>query len=84
MQGKELPIYIWYDEYPTHADRDYVGRVAKVERADSGYGLASLNITNINEKDRGWYNCKVLFLNRGPDLAVVSTSTLRHWWTLQR
>jgi hypothetical protein len=24
-----------------------------------GLGLASLNLTNIQEKDRGWYNCKV-------------------------
>jgi hypothetical protein len=24
-----------------------------------GLGLASLNLTNIQETDRGWYNCKV-------------------------
>ena len=34
-------------------------------------GLASLNITNVTESDRGWYNCKVLFLDRR---VVYSTS----------
>ncbi len=27
-----------------------------------GLGLASLNLTNIQESDRGWYNCKVRVL----------------------
>ncbi len=27
-----------------------------------GLGLASLNLTNIQESDRGWYNCKVSVL----------------------
>lgn len=33
---------------------------------NSSYGLASLNLTTIRESDRGWYNCKVYFLNRSP------------------
>ena len=33
---------------------------------DSNYGLASLNLTNIRESDQGWYECKVVFLNRNP------------------
>lgn len=33
---------------------------------DSPYGLASLNLTNIRESDQGWYECKVVFLNRNP------------------
>lgn len=60
------PIYIWYDNYPSHIAKDYKGRVSRVH-ASSNYGLASLNITRVNELDRGWYNCKVLFLNRNPD-----------------
>lgn len=32
----------------------------------SSYGLASLNLTDIRESDRGWYNCKVYFLNKSP------------------
>ena len=31
-----------------------------------GLGAASLNLTNIQEGDRGWYNCKVIHLNRHP------------------
>ena len=50
-QGKELPVYIWYDNYPTHADKDYAGRVTKVEEDNPTYGLASLNITNVTESD---------------------------------
>ena len=26
----------------------------------------SLNLTRVTENDRGWYNCKVRFLNRSP------------------
>ena len=32
-----------------------------------GLGAASLNLTNIQEQDRGWYNCKVVLLNRQPE-----------------
>ena len=69
--GKELPVYIWYDTYPTHADKEYAGRVTKVDDDNPTYGLASLNITNVTESDRGWYNCKVLFLNRGAEKRPV-------------
>ncbi|XP_069675339.1 protein turtle isoform X2 [Periplaneta americana] len=63
--GLEIPIYIWYDTYPTHSGEGYEGRVSRVS-PDSPYGLASLNLTNIRESDQGWYECKVVFLNRSP------------------
>ncbi|KAJ9595427.1 hypothetical protein L9F63_013386, partial [Diploptera punctata] len=63
--GQEIPIYIWYDSYPTHSGEGYEGRVSRVS-PDSPYGLASLNLTNIRESDQGWYECKVVFLNRNP------------------
>ncbi|KAF4526583.1 hypothetical protein B566_EDAN015695 [Ephemera danica] len=63
--GVEIPIYIWYDSYPTHSGEGYEGRVSRVA-SDSPYGLASLNLTNIRESDQGWYECKVVFLNRSP------------------
>ena len=47
-KGKDAPIYIWYDEYPTHSDPEYEGRVYRVNPDLPHYGLASLNITNIN------------------------------------
>ena len=58
----------------------------RVDSSDQRYGLASLNLTKVTEKDRGWYNCKVLFLDRGPDAAVVSISSLSleesfNWYT---
>ncbi|XP_039285439.1 protein turtle [Nilaparvata lugens] len=65
-KGVEIPIYIWYDSYPTHSGEGYEGRVSRVA-PDSHYGLASLNLTNIRETDQGWYECKVVFLNRSPN-----------------
>ncbi|XP_050542439.1 protein turtle-like isoform X2 [Daktulosphaira vitifoliae] len=64
-KGLDIPIFIWYDNYPTHSGAGYEGRVARVS-PDSPYGLASLNLTNIQESDQGWYACKVVFLNRSP------------------
>ncbi|KAK6640494.1 hypothetical protein RUM44_012189 [Polyplax serrata] len=65
-QGVGIPIYIWYDSYPTHSGEGYEGRVSRVS-PDSPYGLASLNLTDIRESDQGWYECKVVFLNRSPN-----------------
>ncbi|ODM99651.1 Protein turtle [Orchesella cincta] len=65
FQGVEIPIHIWYDGYPTHSGEGYEGRVARVN-PNSSFGLASLNLTSIRESDRGWYNCRVYFLNRSP------------------
>lgn len=64
-QGSDLPIYIWYESYPEHIEEGYKGRVSRVSQ-DSPFGSASLNLTNIRESDQGWYECKVVFLNRDP------------------
>ncbi|XP_064471157.1 protein turtle-like isoform X2 [Ornithodoros turicata] len=53
----KIPIYIWYDGYPPHAADDYRDRI-------SLSGQSSLNLTNVREGDKGWYECKVFFLNR--------------------
>ncbi|XP_036225158.1 protein turtle isoform X4 [Bactrocera oleae] len=63
--GSDLPIYIWYESYPEHIEEGYKGRVSRVSQ-DSPFGSASLNLTNIKESDQGWYECKVVFLNRDP------------------
>lgn len=62
-----------YDNYPTHCSTDFLDpatnncRIAKVDPGNKkGLGAASLNLTNIQEGDRGWYNCKVIHLNRHP------------------
>lgn len=34
---------------------------------ESPFGAASLNLTDIRESDQGWYECKVVFLNRAPN-----------------
>ncbi|KOB73251.1 Protein turtle [Operophtera brumata] len=65
-KGQDIPIYIWYESYPTHSGEGYEGRVSRVA-PDSPYGAASLNLTNIRETDQGWYECKVVFLNRSPN-----------------
>ncbi|XP_017772989.1 PREDICTED: protein turtle isoform X2 [Nicrophorus vespilloides] len=62
----DIPIYIWYESYPTHSGEGYEERVSRVS-PDSPYGAASLNLTNIRESDQGWYECKVVFLNRSPN-----------------
>ncbi|CAH0560776.1 unnamed protein product [Brassicogethes aeneus] len=64
--GQDIPIFIWYESYPTHSGEGYEGRVSRVS-PDSPYGSASLNLTNIRESDQGWYECKVVFLNRSPN-----------------
>ncbi|XP_076274404.1 protein turtle-like isoform X1 [Rhynchophorus ferrugineus] len=66
LKGQDIPIYIWYESYPTHSGEGYEGRVSRVSE-DSPYGAASLNLTNIRETDQGWYECKVVFLNRSPN-----------------
>ncbi|XP_014468290.1 PREDICTED: protein turtle-like isoform X8 [Dinoponera quadriceps] len=66
VNGQEIPIYIWYESYPTHSGEGYEGRVSRVS-PNSPYGGASLNLTNIRESDQGWYKCKVVFLNRSPN-----------------
>ncbi|XP_055547077.1 protein turtle isoform X1 [Wyeomyia smithii] len=63
--GQEIPIYIWYESYPTHSGEGYEGRVSRAS-PDSSFGAASLNLTSIRETDQGWYECKVVFLNRPP------------------
>ena len=64
-------VFHRYDTYPSHTDEAYAGRVSKIDEDEgSNYGYASLRITNVTERDRGWYNCKVLFLNRGPEHGV--------------
>ncbi|XP_048516983.1 protein turtle isoform X4 [Dendroctonus ponderosae] len=65
LKGVDIPIYIWYESYPTHSAEGYEGRVGRVP-AGSNYGAASLNLTDIRESDQGWYECKVVFLNRSP------------------
>lgn len=65
-KGQDIPIYIWYESYPTHSGEGYEGRVSRVA-PNSPYGAASLNLTNIRESDQGWYECKVVFLNRSPN-----------------
>ena len=78
-RGSDTPIFIWYDNYPTHCSDAFVDkatnhcRIAKVDPGNKkGLGAASLNLTNIQETDRGWYNCKVVLLNREPEHKVRS------------
>ncbi|XP_076068866.1 immunoglobulin superfamily member turtle isoform X3 [Oratosquilla oratoria] len=62
-QHVKIPIYIWYDGYDPHVEDSYIGRVARVS-PDTTFGLASLNLTSVREKDQGWYECKVFYLDR--------------------
>ncbi|XP_070622464.1 protein turtle homolog A isoform X2 [Erythrolamprus reginae] len=55
--GFLLPIFIKFGLYSPRVDPDYVGRV----RIQAG---ASLQINRLRPEDQGWYECRVLFLNR--------------------
>lgn len=59
-QGDKVPIYIWYAGYPPHKGEGYKKRISLVNQA-------SINISDIQESDQGWYQCNLLFLNRVPD-----------------
>ncbi|XP_014210122.1 protein borderless isoform X1 [Copidosoma floridanum] len=59
-------IFSWYDG-TVSAVHGYSGRMHLIEDAQArGYGLGSVNLTNIRESDQGWYECKVIFPNRTP------------------
>lgn len=55
--GFLLPIFIKFGLYSPRVDPEYVGRV----RIQEG---ASLRIDQLRTEDQGWYECRVLFLDR--------------------
>ncbi|EHB13675.1 turtle-like protein A [Heterocephalus glaber] len=55
--GFLLPIFIQFGLYSPRIDPDYVGRV----QLQTG---ASLQIVGLRVEDQGWYECRVLFLDR--------------------
>ncbi|XP_023419485.1 protein turtle homolog A isoform X1 [Cavia porcellus] len=55
--GFLLPIFIQFGLYSPRIDPDYVGRV----RLQTG---ASLQIEGLRVEDQGWYECRVLYLDR--------------------
>jgi len=83
-KGSDLPIFIWYDDYPTHCSAEFRDkatnscRVSRVAENKLGLGVASLNLTNIQQSDRGWYNCKVVFLDRQPEQEIKDNGTWYH------
>jgi len=62
----KIPIFIWYEGYPPHAGDGYQGRT-------SLSGQASLQLSNVQESDQGWYECKVFFVNRPSELPKNGT-----------
>ncbi|XP_077179514.1 protein turtle homolog A isoform X2 [Paroedura picta] len=55
--GFLLPIFIKFGLYSPRVDPEYIGRVRV-------YQGASLRIDHLRAEDQGWYECRVLFLNR--------------------
>ncbi|KAG1679578.1 Protein turtle [Nymphon striatum] len=64
--GQAIPIYIWYQGYPPHFGEGYRNRISLVDEA-------SLNLTAVTEDDQGWYECKIVYLNRRPPTAENGT-----------
>ncbi|XP_038624379.1 protein turtle homolog A [Tachyglossus aculeatus] len=59
--GFLLPIFIQFGLYSPRVDPQYLGRVQL-------QGGASLRIDGLRAEDQGWYECRVLFLDRpGPE-----------------
>ncbi|XP_004613828.2 protein turtle homolog A isoform X2 [Sorex araneus] len=62
--GFLLPIFIQFGLYAPRVDPEYLGRV-QLQRG------ASLYIEGLRAEDQGWYECRVLFLDRpSPDEAA--------------
>ena len=68
---ESLTILRRHDGYPPHCSDDFfayhtnqcrIGIIELEKRKE--LGEASINLTNIQESDRGWYNCEVVFLSR--------------------
>ncbi|XP_060110962.1 protein turtle homolog A isoform X2 [Heteronotia binoei] len=55
--GFPLPIFIKFGLYSPRIDPEYIGRVRI-------YQGASLRIDQLRTEDQGWYECRVLFLDR--------------------
>ncbi|CAH1264017.1 IGSF9B [Branchiostoma lanceolatum] len=56
-QGVAIPVFILFNGYPPHIDPQFQGRV-------SLFRQASLRIDKVLAEDAGWYECKVVFLDR--------------------
>uniref|UniRef100_A0A672UVA1 Immunoglobulin superfamily member 9 n=1 Tax=Strigops habroptila TaxID=2489341 RepID=A0A672UVA1_STRHB len=69
--GFVLPIFIKFGLYSPRVDPEYVGRV----RIEEG---ASLRIDLLRAEDQGWYECRVLFLDRHSTDADFQNGTWVH------
>ncbi|KAM4644317.1 protein turtle homolog A isoform 4-T4 [Amazona ochrocephala] len=69
--GFVLPIFIKFGLYSPRVDPEYVGRV----RIEEG---ASLRIDLLRAEDQGWYECRVLFLDRHSTDADFRNGTWVH------
>ncbi|KAI8484333.1 Protein turtle B [Branchiostoma belcheri] len=56
-QGVAIPVFILFNGYPPHIDPQFQGRVSLFQEA-------SLQIDKVLAEDAGWYECKVVFLDR--------------------
>ncbi|XP_074836799.1 protein turtle homolog A isoform X2 [Carettochelys insculpta] len=69
--GFLLPIFIKFGRYSPRVDPEYVGRV----RIQEG---ASLRIDLLRAEDQGWYECRVLFLDRHSNDDEFQNGTWTH------
>ncbi|KAM6234351.1 LOW QUALITY PROTEIN: protein turtle homolog A [Porphyrio hochstetteri] len=69
--GFVLPIFIKFGLYSPRVDPEYIGRV----RVEEG---ASLRIERLRAQDQGWYECRVLFLDRHSTDADFQNGTWIH------
>ncbi|PKK18408.1 immunoglobulin superfamily, member 9 [Columba livia] len=69
--GFVLPIFIKFGLYSPRVDPEYIGRV----RIEEG---ASLRIDLLRAEDQGWYECRVLFLDRHSTDADFQNGTWIH------
>uniref|UniRef100_UPI00358FA2F1 protein turtle homolog B-like isoform X2 n=1 Tax=Myxine glutinosa TaxID=7769 RepID=UPI00358FA2F1 len=65
-QGVPFPLLIQFGSYPARVDPAYTGRASLVQ-------AASLHMRDIQAEDSGWYECRVLFLDRDYDPSANGT-----------
>uniref|UniRef100_A0A8C4QCF5 Uncharacterized protein n=1 Tax=Eptatretus burgeri TaxID=7764 RepID=A0A8C4QCF5_EPTBU len=65
-RGVPFPLLIQFGSYPARVDPAYTGRASLVQ-------AASLHMRDIQAEDSGWYECRVLFLDRDYDPSANGT-----------
>ena len=51
-----MPVFIKFQGYPSHVDKNYEGRIELSSHA-------SIELSDIRLSDEGWYECNIVFMS---------------------